>query len=333
MSIFKNPNFDFLRWRWHAIGLSTAIIVAGLVTIAVKGLPLGIEFSGGTNLIVQFDQTPDPQRIRQAVDQVAPGQSVVQSYGDAASRQMLIRVGQTGREQSDSLSETADKVVATLKQANMGNITVVGTEIVGPVVGSELTRKGIMATILSIAGILVYIALRFQFSFAVGATIATLHDILVTLAFLTFFGYELSLNVIAAILTIAGYSVNDTIVIFDRVRENVRSMRRDSISTVINTAVNQTLSRTIITAGLTFLAVVALYLFGGEVLRAFAFAMLVGIVSGTYSTVFIASAIVTFWRRPMAARSATAVAAASKPVSPKADVRPARSKKSGRRAS
>jgi preprotein translocase subunit SecF len=159
------------------------------------------------------------------------------------------------------------------------------------VIGADLQRKGILATVASIIGITLYIALRFRFSFAVGAIAATFHDIFVTIAFLTFFGYELSLNVVAAILTITGYSVNDTIVIFDRVRENFRTMRRDSLAHIVNTSVNQTLGRTIITAGTTFLAVLALYLYGGEVLEGFAFTMLVGIVSGTYSTVFIAAAI------------------------------------------
>jgi preprotein translocase subunit SecF len=154
-----------------------------------------------------------------------------------------------------------------------------------------LQLKGLYATVASILGIAAYIAFRFRFAFAVGAITATLHDVLVTLTFLTFFGYDLSLNVVAAILTITGYSVNDTIVIFDRVRENLRGMRRESLEHVVNLSVNQTLSRTIITAGTTFLAVLALYVFGGEVLRGFAFTMLVGIISGTYSTVFIAAAI------------------------------------------
>ncbi len=159
-------------------------------------------------------------------------------------------------------------------------------------IGRELQLKGIYATLASIAGIAVYIAVRFRPAFAIGAIVATLHDVLVTLVFLAVFGYDLSLNIVAALLTITGYSVNDTIVIFDRVRENLRSkMRRDPLEKVVNTAVNQTLSRTIITAGTTFLSVLALYVFGGEVLEGFAFTMLVGIVSGTYSTVFIAAAI------------------------------------------
>ena len=163
-----------------------------------------------------------------------------------------------------------------LRAANLGNVTTVGTEIVGPTVGQELTSKGISATVLSLAGILLYIAFRYQLSFAVGAVVATLHDLLVTMAFLAFFQYDLTLNVIAAILTVTGYSTNDTIVIFDRVRENLRGMRRDSLTHVINVALNQTLGRTVITAGTALLSAIALFLFGGEVLRGFAFTMIVG---------------------------------------------------------
>ncbi len=186
-----------------------------------------------------------------------------------------------------------DRVISTLKAANVGAFDEkpVKTSVVGPVVGEQLRRQGIWATVLAMAGILVYIALRFQFSFAAGAVVATVHDLLVCLAFLAFFRYDMTLNVVAGLLTITGYSVNDTIVIFDRVRENMRGMRRENLTTIVNTAVNQTLSRTVITAGTTALSVLALYLFGGEVLEGFAFTMLVGIISGTYSTVFIASAL------------------------------------------
>ncbi len=205
---------------------------------------------------------------------------------------MLIRVRRTGQESGGELSREAEGVVAALKKSSLGNFTVVGTEIVGPVVGEQLRRQGILATVLALAGIMTYIALRFQLSFAVGAIVATLHDLLVCLAFMAFFRYDLTLNVIAGLLTITGYSVNDTIVIFDRVRENTRGLRRgDNLTAIVNTAVNQTLSRTIITAGATLLSVIALYLFGGDVLEGFAFTMLVGIISGTYSTVFIAAAI------------------------------------------
>ena len=175
----------------------------------------------------------------------------------------------------------------------------------GPSVGRELTSKGIWATVLSLAGILAYIGLRFQFSFAVGAVVATIHDLLVTLSFLVIFGYDMTLNVIAALLTITGFSTNDTIVIFDRVRENLRSMRRDSLDHVINVAVNQTLGRTVITSGTALLSSIALLLFGGEVLHGFAVTMVVGIITGTYSTVFIAAAIVSLWRSKAPARAAS----------------------------
>jgi preprotein translocase subunit SecF len=263
-----------------------------------------VDFSGGTIVVVKFQQPVPIDRVRGAVSTMPNGvgnDAVVQEYGDASQNQVLIRVARTGEEAAGKLSETAEALVGTLKQANLGTFEVINTEIVGPVVGEQLKRQGTLATVFAMGGILAYIALRFQLSFAVGAIAATLHDLLVTLAFLAFFRYDLTLNVIAGLLTITGYSVNDTIVIFDRVRENMRSMRRDNLSQIVNVAVNQTLSRTVITAGTTLLSVIALYLFGGEVLEGFAFTMLVGIISGTYSTVFIAAAIAIMLqgRRPI----------------------------------
>ncbi|PYR58048.1 MAG: protein translocase subunit SecF [Acidobacteria bacterium] len=195
--------------------------------------------------------------------------------------------------------------------------------------GGEHGRLPPLATVLSLVGILLYIAFRYQFSFGVGAVIATIHDLLVTFAFLAFFRYDLSLNVIAAILTVTGYSTNDTIVIFDRVRENLRSMRRDNLEHVINVSVNQTLSRTIITAGTALLSALALFFFGGEVLHGFAFTMIVGIITGTYSSVFIAAAIAVIWqgRKPVK----TAPAAAQAPA-PAVDRKPASTARKRRRA-
>ena len=318
MQIFKNPNYDFVRWRWHAIALSLIIILAGAFDIWRHGLRLGVDFAGGTIVILKFDQNPSIERVRAALAETVPngGEAVVQQYGDPANRDVLVRVRRTGEESAGNLSHEADAVVAGVRKAGLGNFSVVGTEIVGPVVGEQLKRQGLMATVLALAGILTYIALRFQFSFAVGAIAATLHDLLVCLAFLSFFKYDLTLNVIAGLLTITGYSVNDTIVIFDRIRENMRGMRRDHLTHIVNVAVNQTLGRTIITAGTTLLSVIALYLFGGEVLNGFAFTMLVGIISGTYSTVFIASSIAIMMQGRKLMKGQVAPAPAEAPRKP-----------------
>src|SRR5262245_62136154 len=291
MEIFHNANYDFIRWRWHAIALSLLIIGAGVVFMLTRGLPLGIDFSGGTSLVVRFSQPVTLDKVRDAVAPLG-GEAVVQQFGDASENRLLIRLPQQeGVEQGTALEQGSQRAEEALKAAGLPSFEVDSREIVGPVIGADLQRRGIYAVLTSLAAITIYIGFRFRFSFAVGAIVATLHDVLVTLAFLVFFKYELSLNVVAAILTITGYSVNDTIVIFDRVRENLRSRRREPLDKIVNESVNQTLSRTIITAGTTFLAVLSIFLFGGEALRGFSFTMLVGIVSGTYSTIFIASAI------------------------------------------
>lgn len=291
MALFQNANYDFIKWRWHALALSAVVIAAGVFFLVTRGIPLGIDFSGGTIMVVKFEQPVSDDQVRNALVDAIAGEQVIQTYGDPAQNQKQIRLPQLIQEEGSSLDQNARAVVDALTTAGLGKFEVLSQDLVGPVIGADLQRRGIYATLLSIVGITIYIGLRFRFAFAIGAIAATLHDVLVTAAFLFFFGYDLSLNVIAAILTMTGYSVNDTIVIFDRVRENLRTKRRDSLEKVVNESVNQTLSRTVITAGLTFLAVLALYLFGGEVLEGFAFAMIVGIISGTYSTIFIASSI------------------------------------------
>ena len=327
MQIFRSPNFNFIRWRWHALALSLIVITAGIATMATRGVRMGVEFAGGTVVIAQFERQTSIQQVRSAIAAVGGGEAIVNSYGDPAQRQIMIRVPEVGAEFGAALDKTATAVVNALKAADLGAFEVIGTEIVGPAVGSELKSKGIWAMVLSLGGILVYLTFRYQFSFAAGAVAATVHDLLVTFAFLAFFGYDLTLNVIAAILTVAGYSSNDTIVVFDRVRENLRGMRRDGLNHVINVSVNQTLGRTVITAGVTFLSVLALYLFGGEVLRGFAFTLIVGVITGTYSTVFIAASIVTLWRGKGPARAAThapAAVAAPAPQQPTRKTKPAR---------
>jgi len=290
MQIFTNANYDFIRWRWHAIALSLVVIGAGATLMITRGLPLGIDFSGGTSLVVRFSQDVTLDQVRNAVASL-PGEEVVQQFGEPSERRVLIRLPQEeGVEEGAGLERASTRAEEALRGAGL-MFEVDNREIVGPVIGADLQRRGIYATLTSLLAITIYIGVRFRFSFAVGAIAATLHDVFVTLAFLIFFRYDISLNVVAAILTITGYSVNDTIVIFDRVRENLRSRRREPLAQVVNHSVNQTLGRTIITAGTTFLSVLALYVFGGEALEGFAFTMLVGVISGTYSTVFIASAI------------------------------------------
>jgi preprotein translocase subunit SecF len=290
MRILTDVNIDWLRWRWHALAVSWLIILTGVGLMVTRGLPLGIDFSGGTIVVVKFQKSVGEEAVRRALAGV-PGDKIVQTYGEAGSNEILIRVPQLAQEEGTNLERDARIIVETLRGSGLGAFEVINTEIVGPVIGRDLQRKGIYATVASLLGIMSYIALRFRFSFGVGAMIASVHDVLITLSMLTMVGYELSLNVIAAILTLVGYGVNDQIVIFDRVRENLRTHRREPIDVVINKSVNQTLPRTVITAGTTALSVTALYLFGGEVLEAFAFAMLVGIITSTYSTVFIASAV------------------------------------------
>jgi preprotein translocase subunit SecF len=295
MEILRNPNYDFLGKTKILICVSLALILGGISYIATHGVQYGVEFSGGTQLIARFQSLPDQDKVRAAVDKVTSG-ATIQTYDVPSKNQVLIRLPHTGAADSE-LSSSAQAVLSSLK-ANYSQDPVVesSTEIVGPVVGAELRRKAIQITIFGLLFQLVYIAFRFGGPmWGTAATIAVFHDVLITLGLIVLFHYEITLNVIAALLTLVGYSQNDTIVIFDRVRENLKQRRKEPLAKVINDSINQTLSRTIISSGTTFLTVLALYLFGGEVLRGFAFTMVIGIIVGTYSTIYIASPIVVWW--------------------------------------
>ena len=362
MEILKNPNFDFLGKSRYFIIASLLVIAAGVAFMfRPGGIRFGVEFSGGTQLIVRFQSSPQIDRIRTAVEVAAPG-AVIQTYDNPAKNQVLIRLALAGSE--DDLEGPAKTVRQALAERYSENPVVEhSSEIVGPIVGAELRQKAALLTLCGLAAQLTYIAIRFRVAsgggsrgdaaargvafvaffvvfavasrlalggwflpsliglgaglltllpgatWGVAATVAVFHDVLVTLGFLAFCRFEITLNVLAALLTLVGYSVNDTIVIFDRVRENLRQRRKDSLAKIINDSLNQTLTRTIISNGTTFLAVLGLYLFGGEVLRGFGFAMVVGILVGTYSTIYIASPIVIWWQRvssnkPPAAKAA-----------------------------
>jgi len=321
MRIFENTHYDFIRWRGYAAAFSLLVLLAGGGVIATRGLPLSIDFTGGTIVVLRFENAVVEDDVRRALETL-PGEKVVQRYGEG-NREILIRLPQIGTEEGTALEAGGKQAVALVERANLGTFEVRSVESVGPVIGADLQRKGVYATLASLVGIMIYIAIRFRFSFALGAIAATLHDVAFVLIFLALAGYELSLNVVAAILTITGYSVNDTIVIFDRVRENMKAMRRDSLYDVVNLSVNHTLARTVITAGTTLLAVLSLYLFGGEVLKGFAFAMIVGVIAGTYSTMYVASAIAIVLSGRRRARGAPAAA-------PPADAGERRARKPGR---
>jgi preprotein translocase subunit SecF len=294
MEFLKNPNFDFFGKTKYFVALSLLILTAGVVQMSQHGgVRYGVEFSGGTELVLHFASLPHVDRVRQAVEPVAPG-ATIQAFDNPTKNQVLVRIASTDEK---DLSAPVHRVLSALRTAYGENeLKGYSAETVGPVVGGELRKKAIQLTVLGLLFQLVYIAVRFKGGvWGAGAAIAGLHDILITLAFLTFFHYEITLNVIAALLTLVGYSVYDTIVVFDRARENLKQRRKDALEQTLNASVNQTLSRTLISNGLTFLSVLGLYLFGGEVLRGFSFAMVVGILVGTYSTIYIASPIVLVW--------------------------------------
>jgi preprotein translocase subunit SecF len=310
MEIIKNPNFDFLGKARYFVALSLLVIAAGAAWIWTKGIHYGVEFSGGTQLILQFQNPPEIDKIRDAVSKVDPG-AVIQTYGDAKANKVLVRIAGTVSE--TDLDASARRVRESVSANYATNpVTESSSEIVGPVVGAELRQKAIVLTVLGLLFQLVYIAVRFKGGiWGIAASVAALHDVIVCLGFLAFLRFEITLNVIAALLTLVGYSVNDTIVIFDRVRENLKHRRKDSLAKIINDSLNQTLTRTLISNGTTFLAVLGLFLFGGEVLRGFGFTMVVGILVGTYSTIYIAAPLVVWWneftlkrQQPQAARAA-----------------------------
>jgi preprotein translocase subunit SecF len=316
MEFLKNPSFDFLGKTRYFVGASVLVVLAGIAYMLSNNIYLGkdakgygVEFSGGTQLIIKFQNPPQIERIRSAVEQPAPG-AVIQTYDKPEKNQVLVRVA--GAEETE-LGATAQRVQQALAGGYAENPVVESSsEIVGPVVGAELRRKAVQLTVLGLLFQLIYIAIRFKGAiWGAAATVAVLHDVLVTLAFLSLFRYEITLNVIAALLTLVGYSVNDTIVIFDRAREILRHNRKDPLRKILNDSVNQTLTRTLISNGTTFLSVLGLFLFGGEVLRGFGFTMVIGILVGTYSTIYIASPLVAWWSNRGKAAAGTAAKAAA----------------------
>jgi preprotein translocase subunit SecF len=373
VEFFHNPNIDFLGKKWYFLAFSLVFSVAGVLSMLFwHGIPLGIDFRGGTLVEVKFAQAPDDNAIRAAMDRAGLHQARIQRYGALANHEVLIdlslqetseqaldqgksqiinaletntpagkqdlnnssglsisnyllekdplRAGTDAKQRYDQVAQAIvnyrdhvkggvlnsfgeltgsvdPKGVASLQDGfYLSNFGVRNVNIVGPQVGQQLRRQAMLATIYSLAGMLVYLAFRFEWIYGVAAVVTVFHDTLITVGAFSLTNKEISLTVIAAILTLIGYSNNDTIVVFDRIRENIKLMRREKLADIVNRSINQTLSRTILTAGLTFLTVLALYLFGGEVLHGFSFALVIGILIGTYSSIAIAAPILVAYQ-------------------------------------
>ena len=286
-NLFGKTSFDFMGRERLSVAFSVGMIVLSLVAIFGRGLNLGVDFTGGYTLELGYEKAVDLHEVRTRLETAQIEGAQVQNFG--SSTDVLLRIAPEAGVKSSTLSS---EVLAALKPTSDQPITVRRVEFVGPQVGEELREKGGMAILVALAAIVVYIWFRYEKKFAVGAVLATVHDVIVTVGYFALFQVEFDLTVLAAILAIIGYSLNDTIVVFDRIRENFRTSRDGTPQSIMNDAINQTLSRTIITSGTTVMVVISLLLLGGQVIHGFALAMLIGIVYGTYSSIFVASMIV-----------------------------------------
>ncbi len=289
--IASDTQFDFMGKIKMTLVISGLMILVGMSSVVLSGgLKYGIDFSGGTLIQLQFKTAPDIDEIRDGLKSVGLGESTIQEFG--SKRDILIRVQRS----EEKLEAVGSKVRNSLgAKFNKEDITVARVEMVGPKVGKDLREKAFLSILYAIIGIVIYISWRFELQYAIAAIIALIHDVLVTIGAFSIFDKEFTLVIVAAFLTIIGYSLNDTIVVFDRIRENLRRRGKNTLVEIINASINQTLSRTLLTSGTTLLVVVALFLFGGEIIHDFSFALLVGIFVGTYSSIFIASVFLVYW--------------------------------------
>jgi preprotein translocase subunit SecF len=287
MEIFKREtSIDFLSKRRAAYVVSIAFIVFSLGSFLFRGMELGIDFTGGTLIEVAYPEAVELQPVRGALADAGFGEAQVQHFGGA--REVLVRLAP--REGSNS-AEISSQVLAVLEAQEGGNLELLRVEFVGPQVGDELAEDGGLAVLFALIGVLLYVAFRFEKRFALGAVAALAHDVIITVGIFSLFRLEFDLTVLAAVLAVIGYSLNDTIVIFDRIRDNFRIMRRSDTMEVMNRSLNQTLSRTIITGLTTLLVLLSLLIWGGDTIFGFSLALVIGILVGTYSSVYIASAL------------------------------------------
>ena len=311
LRIFHGTNYDFIRWWRVAVVLTVLFVVAGLGSLALKGINYSIDFTGGTLVQIEFKAPVDIADIRSAVTAAGVHDAEVAQFG--SNREFTVRAqDQRNVAAQDRGAESVANVIRSSLDRRFGaqNFTIKRTEAVGPRVGSELRRGAFVAMLISFLVTLIYLAIRFEWRFGVAAIIATGHDFLTTLAFLKLMHLEVSLTVIAAILTVIGYSLNDTIIIFDRVREDLKKSRNVPLYDVLNRAINETLPRSVMTHATTFLATLALLVFAGEVIRPFAWVMIFGIVTGTFSSIYVAGPVLLWierrWPRAHGASSARA---------------------------
>ena len=287
MQIFKKvPSFNFMAKRKVALAFSILLIIASISSLAIKGLNFGLDFTGGTLIEVGYQQSADLNKIRNRLTTAGFGDAVVQNFG--SSKDVLVRLAPRENTTSQSLG---DKILTALKKDN-ADVEMRRQEFVGPQVGDELRDDGGLAMIIALGFILVYVMARFEYRFALGSIAALIHDVIITMGIFAFFQLDFNLTVLAAVLAVIGYSLNDTIVVFDRIRENFRLMRKQEPIAIINASLNQTLSRTMMTSVTTLIVVLAMFFLGGELIHGFSIALIIGIVVGTYSSIYVASSMV-----------------------------------------
>ncbi len=286
-------NIDFIGKKKAAFLVSCVMILVGVASMVIKGgLNLGIDFAGGTLVQIRFQEDTGPDEIRKGLEDIGLKDSIIQQFGEETANEYLIRVENTGPD----MEGLGDKIQETFQEVyGKDSIEVRRVEMVGPQVGKDLRRKGLLAILYAMGGILLYITWRFEFRFAVGAVVALFHDVVITVGIFSLTDKEFTLPVLAAILTIVGYSLNDTIVVYDRIRENLRKMARKKLEGIVNSSINETLSRTILTSCTTLFVVGALLILGGGVIHDFAFTLMIGVIVGTYSSIFVASPILILW--------------------------------------
>ena len=282
----KKTNFDFMGKRKIAFVLSAVLIILSIAALVTRDLNFGLDFTGGTLIEVSYPAAPEISDVRSNLSDAGMDDAVVQTFG--AATEIVVRIPPRDDE-AESDAELSTIVLSALQQGVEGEVAMRRVEFVGPQVGDELTEQGILAVVYALIGIFLYVMIRFQWRFSVGAVAALVHDIIITMGVLAAVQVEFDLTVVAALLAVIGYSLNDTIVLFDRIRENFPKLRKANSLEVVNTSVNETLSRTLMTSVTTLLVLIALFIFGGEIINAFAFSLIVGVLVGTYSSIYVAS--------------------------------------------